>query len=289
MNNKKYLVWISSLGIGQKRLTELLKKYKSLKEIWNAKKEDLMEIYGIGETIAKKLTDNSYKEEINKTVEKMLEQKISIITIEDTEYPNNLKNIYDKPLVLYVKGNKEILKEFSIAVIGCRECSNYGKNVAKNIGYSLAKHNINVISGMAKGIDTYSHIGCMEAQGKTIAVLGNGLDYVYPKENIKIYNEIIETGGAIISEYINGTRPSKMNFPARNRIISGLSDGVIVVEAKEKSGTLITVDFALEQGKDVFIVPGNITSNNSRGTNNLIKQGAKLITCMEDVLEEYVN
>ena len=153
--------------------------------------------------------------------------------------------------------------------------------------YDLAKENITIISGMAKGIDSNAHMGCLYAKGKTIAVLGSGLDRIYPKENIRLYNEIISNSGAIVSEYVIGTIATRMNFPARNRIISGLSDGVIVVEAKEKSGTLITVDFALEQGKDIFVVPGNITSHNSVGTNELIKQGAKCVTSVKDILEEY--
>ena len=140
---------------------------------------------------------------------------------------------------------------------------------------------------MAKGIDSYAHIGALQKNGKTIAVLGSGLDRIYPKENLKLYSEIIENDGAVVSEYIIGTPPQKMNFPARNRIVSGMSKGVIVIEAKEKSGTLITVDFALEQGKNIYVVPGNITSPNSVGTNELIKQGAKCITNINDILEEY--
>lgn len=255
MNNKKILVWLSSLEIGINRLKQLLNKFNTLEEIWRAEKTDLKDIDGIGSKLIENLVNNKNKEQIEKYIEKMQKEHISIITIEDELYPNKLRNIYDKPLVLYVKGNCKILNEFSLAVIGCRKCSSYGKDISKNIGYSLAKHHINVISGMAKGIDTYSHIGCMEGQGKTIAVLGNGVDYIYPKENVQVYNKIIQTGGAIVSEYVIGTEPSKIHFPARNRIISGLSNGVIVVEAQKKSGTLITVDFALEQGKNVFTVP----------------------------------
>lgn len=286
---EKYLVWLSSIGIGEKRLNLLLNKFHSLEEIWLAKEEQLIEVEGIGKGVVEKIVNKNYKKEIDSYIEKMKKAQIFIITKEDTRYPKKLKNIYEKPLVLYVKGNINILNEFSIAVIGCRECSSYGKDISKSIGYSLAKYNINVISGMARGIDTYSHIGCINGNGQTIAVLGNGVDYIYPRENIGIYNKILETNGAIISEYIIGTEPNRMNFPARNRIISGLSDGVIVVEAKEKSGTLITVDFALEQGKNVFTVPGNITSVNSFGTNNLIKEGAKPITCIDDILEEYAQ
>ena len=205
--------------------------------------------------------------------------------------------------------------------MGCRECTDYGKKAAKYFAYNLSKEkSVNIVSGLAKGVDSYAHWGSVGANiecentkncgkkqescgkinnncgkinddcgklkndcGKTIAVLGNGLNMIYPKENIELANEIIRSGGAIISEYPCGTKPDKMNFPARNRIISGLSIGIIVIEAKEKSGTLITVDFALEQGRDVFVVPGNINSINSVGTNDLIKQGAKMVTSYEDI------
>lgn len=172
-----------------------------------------------------------------------------------------------------------------IAIIGCRLCTKYGENVSKEFAYNLSKKNINIISGLARGIDSFAHIGSLKAQGKTIAVVGSGLDLIYPKENEGIANDIIKNGGAIISEYVIGTKPVARNFPARNRIISGISSGVIVVEAKEKSGTLITVDFALEQGKEVYVIPGNIDSPNSLGTNELIKQGAKLITNINDIFE----
>ncbi len=148
----------------------------------------------------------------------------------------------------------------------------------------MSNNNINIVSGLAKGIDAYSHIGCLKGKAKTIAVVGCGLDRVYPEENRWIYNKIIASGGAIISEHIIGTKPLAQNFPRRNRIISALSEALIVIEAKEKSGTLITVDFALEQGKDIYVVPGNIDSPNSVGTNDLIKQGAKLLTKVEDIL-----
>ena len=191
--------------------------------------------------------------------------------------------------------------------MGCRECTDYGKKAAKYFSYNLSKEkSINIVSGLAKGVDSYAHWGSVGANiecgkfencgkkqnscgklnmncGKTIAVLGNGLDMIYPKENIELANEIIRSGGAIISEYPCGTKPDKMNFPARNRIISGMSQGIIVIEAKEKSGTLITVDFALEQGRDVFVVPGNINSINSVGTNDLIKQGAKMVTSYQEI------
>ena len=185
----------------------------------------------------------------------MKENNIEIITINDKEYPELLKQIYDPPKKLYIKGNKNILNSNSIAIIGARETTEYGKKAAKYFSYNLGREGITIVSGLARGIDSYAHIGTICGKGKTIAVVGNGLDITYPKENEYIAQKIIETGGAIISEYPLGTKPEKRNFPARNRIISGLSKAVIVVEAKEKSGTLITVDFALEQGRDIYVVP----------------------------------
>ncbi len=212
---------------------------------------------------------------------------IKEISIFDKEYPQKLKNIFDPPMKLYVVGDYKILNTFKIGIIGCRKCSDYGKNCAEYFSSNLACRNVTIISGLAKGIDSFAHNSCIEAGGKTIAVIGSGLDIMYPEENKWLFDKIIKTGGAIISEYPLGTKPLKYHFPARNRIISALSDGVLVVEAKEKSGTLITVDFALEQGKNIFVVPGNINSLNSKGTNSLIKEGAKLVQNVADILEEY--
>ena len=206
-----------------------------------------------------------------------------MVTIEDKEYPKILKTIYDYPISIYVKGNESILNTPAIGIVGCRESSSYGERVAQYFGYHLAKRNISIISGLAKGIDSQSHIGAIKAGGITIGVMGSGLDIVYPKENQYLYDKIIEENGVIISEYPLGSKPEKMNFPARNRIISGMSKGIIVVEAKKKSGTLITVDFALEQGRDVYVVPGNIDEMNSVGTNELIKQGAQMVTSYRDI------
>lgn len=203
----------------------------------------------------------------------------------DENYPEKLREIYDRPAKLYVDGNAEILNSKSIAIIGSRNCSKYGMEVAYKFGHELAKKGIIVISGLARGIDAYSHWGAIKARGKAIAVLGSGLNNVYPKENIKLYKEIIKNGGAVITEYEPNSKPDRMHFPARNRIISALSDGILVVEARRKSGTLITVDFGLEHGKDIFCIPGNITSDNSYSTNELIKQGAIPVTCVDDILE----
>ncbi|MGN1269561.1 MAG: DNA-processing protein DprA [Clostridia bacterium] len=200
------------------------------------------------------------------------------------EYPQKLNKIYAPPSKLYVFGDEAILNKPSIAIIGCRQASEYGKRIAFKFAYELAQKGIIIISGLAKGIDTYAHLGAVKAQGKTIAVLGSGVAHIYPEENKNLCKEIIKTGGAIITEYEKEMKPLKMNFPIRNRIISGLSNGVLVVEAKQRSGTLITVDYALEQGKDVFVIPGNITNQNSYGTNELIKQGAIPVTNVKDIL-----
>lgn len=219
--------------------------------------------------------------------------KIEEISIESQEYPEQLRNIYDPPIKLYVLGNKQILKQKGIAIVGSRKCSEYGKKVALQFAKSLSENGVNIISGLAVGIDTYAHLGTLQVveccglnKGKTISVLGSGLDEIYPKENINLAKQIIKSGGCIISEYSIGTKPEKLNFPKRNRIISGLSKGVVIIEASEKSGSLITAEFALEQGREVFAVPGSVFSLTSVGTNNIIKQGAKLVTSYEDVLDE---
>lgn len=215
-------------------------------------------------------------------------KNIKKINIADEEYPESLKKIYQPPKSLYCKGNIALLKQKNIlAIIGCRDYSEYGKKVAINFAYELSKRGIVIVSGGARGIDSFSHKGCIMAGKETIAVLGNGIDYIYPPENKKLEEEILKNNGLIISEYPLGIKPSKYTFPARNRIISGLSNGVLVVEAKEKSGSLITIDFALEQGKNVYAIPGDITRKNTIGTNEIIKQGAKLVNNINDILEDF--
>ena len=305
LKEKRYWIWFSLIkNLGPKRKLKLLELYHSPEKIYKLTKDELLKIEGIGEETAKNIILAKNEKIIEEHIKYMQENNIDIIHIYEEDYPQQLKGIYDPPISLYIKGNKEILKNKNIGIVGCRECTDYGKKAAKYFAYNLAKENINIVSGLAKGVDSYAHLGCLSTYkenkncgkmyngcrknkndcGKTIAVVGNGLDVVYPKENIELANEIIKSGGAIISEYPCGTKPDKMNFPARNRIISGISSGIIVVEAKEKSGTLITVDFALEQGRDVFVVPGNINSINSVGTNDLIKQGAKLVTTYRDIM-----
>lgn len=218
--------------------------------------------------------------------------QIEEISIHSKEYPEQLKNIYDPPQKLYILGNKEILKQKGIAVVGTRNATEYGKRIALEISKDLSLNGINIISGLALGIDTCAHIGNLKAQnssnfnGKTIAVLGSAINEIYPNQNIELAKRIIKTGGCILSEYPIGTKIEKKNFPQRNRIISGLSDGILVVEADEKSGALITANFGLEQGKEIFAIPGDITRGQSRGCNQLIRDGAKITLSSREILEE---
>lgn len=284
LENKKYWIWLSLIkNLGSRRKQKLLEIYKTPDKIYKLEKKELLRIKGIGESLVNSILDKNIRKNLENYVIYMKRNNIDIISIEDEEYPNLLKQIYDPPISLYIKGNKDILNDSSIAIVGCREASDYGKKVAKYFAYNLANQNINIISGLAKGVDSYAHMGVLSTCGRTIAVVGNGLDTVYPAENKYLFKKILENRGAIISEYPPGIKAEKMNFPARNRIISGMSKGVIVIEAKEKSGTLITVDFALEQGRDVYVVPGNINSINSVGTNELIKQGAKMVTTYKEI------
>ena len=211
---------------------------------------------------------------------------IEEISIKNNKYPNQLKNIYDPPAKLYVLGNRSILNQRNFAIVGSRKATEYGKKVAMQISKELSENSLNIVSGLAIGIDSYAHLGCLQVKdaGKTIAVLGSGLDVIYPKENRKLAEQIINSGGCIISEYPIGSKIEKNNFPQRNRIISGLSEGILVVEASKKSGALITAEFGIEQGKEVFAVPGDINREQSEGCNLLIKDGANVVTSSQDII-----
>lgn len=290
----RYYIWISGLQcLNIKKLNILLEKYQTLENIYNINKEQLKSDFKnnsfITENIIEKISNQKFKERIDKTINNLENYHIGFISYKDYEYSKKLKEIYDFPIGLYYKGNINLLNnnQIKLSMIGCREYSEYGKENAIQFAYELSRKGVIITSGLARGIDSFSHIGTLKAKKETIAVLGNGIDYIYPPENKKLEEQILANNGLIISEYIIGTKPSKYTFPARNRIISGLSDGVFVLEAKERSGTLITVDFALEQGKNIYVLPGNITNKNSYGTNELIKQGAKVVTKVEDITEDY--
>jgi DNA processing protein len=209
-----------------------------------------------------------------------------VLTPEDAGYPERLREIYDPPAVLWVRGSVELLERPGIAVVGTRQPSPYGAGMAELLSRDLANRRLTIMSGMARGVDTAAHKGAIEAGGKTVAVWGTGIDVIYPKENKKLAENIVASGGTIVSEYPLGTFPAPQNFPIRNRILSGMSVGVLVIEAGEYSGTRITARCAMEQNRDVYAVPGNVTNKNAWGPNTLIKQGAKLTATWEDVWED---
>jgi len=271
-------------GIGNKTLWRIKKYFGSFQACWEA---DAHQLYASG--IHSKVVENillQKKQDPIRFYEQLTASGIRMSTVEDSEYPYELSNIFDPPYIIYYYGKIEILQGICIAEVGSRAATTYGKVLAHRFGKELAGHGITVVSGLARGIDTEAHLGALAAGGNTVAVLGCGLDQTYPPENKKLFQQICEEG-LVISEFPIKTIPEPGNFPMRNRTISGLSKGVLVVEAKKKSGALITADFALEQGRDVFAIPGPISSKNSEGTNQLLKQGAILVSNIEDILEEY--
>lgn len=272
-------------GIGNRLAERLLSLFDSPKDIFSLSEKDIMNIEGINHLAARGIFEFSDWEEIEETISKAEKKGFNIVTIRDSEYPSNLLAVYDKPTVLYIFGEINSEDKDSVAMVGARFCNDYGKKVAGKISSELAERGVTVVSGMARGIDSISHKAAIDAGGRTIAVLGSGLDRIYPPENARLYKQISENG-AVLSEFPLGAAPDAQNFPQRNRLISGISKGVIIVQASRKSGSLITSGFALEQNREVFAVPGNIGSRLSEGTNDLIKKGAKLIENADDVLEE---
>jgi len=273
-------------GIGGVNYRRLLNHFHSPQAVWEAPEHFFQQLHDID----KQLRDNflSYRADVDIDAEwqRFLATGMSMITLESADYPQRLANIYNPPPVLFYYGDIQVAKGPVIAIVGSRRCSAYGRHVAGQLAAELAEEGFVVVSGMARGIDTAAHNGALRGGGHTFAVLGSGADVVYPPENNKLYQEIIQRG-AVISEFAPGTPPLAAHFPARNRVISGLSDAVLVIEAAEKSGALITVDAALEQGRDVYAVPGCITNNYSIGCHKLIQQGAKLVASVRDILEDY--
>jgi len=283
--DKIYLAALQMVpGIGSARLKSLISFFGSAELAWQASRRDLFLCGCLDETIYNKLLIHREKIDIYKLAGEWEKQGIHICALPDLEYPQLLLNTFNAPYVFYYRGILPTTENM-IAIVGARHASPYGKNIATRLGSELAEAGVWVVSGAARGIDTAAHQGAL-TKGYTVAVLGCGVDVNYPPENSKLLSHIAECG-VVISEYPPGTMAHPGQFPARNRIISGLSRGVIVVEAAEKSGALITADFALEEGRDVFAVPGSIFSESSKGTHRLIKQGAKLIDSTADILEEY--
>jgi len=272
------------MKISPRKKNKLLEHFGSPLRIWEAEEKELEETGFCTPAIISSVIDKKTRDETYRLIERIERSNTDIITIQDENYPKMLKYIDDPPVVLFCKGRIDA-EAVCVGVVGSRRASPYGMDMARRISRELAEHNVTVVSGMARGIDSRAHTGALEGGGKTIAVLGCGTDIAYPPENRELMERICSTG-AVLSEYLPGTKPVPYNFPARNRIISGLSQCIVIVEANEKSGSLITADFALEQGREVFAVPGNINSACSAGTNRLIKEGARIITNTGDILEE---
>lgn len=272
-------------NMGPVAFKALIQKYKKPSLVFKAVERDLIKMSELRRVSFKEFKDPALFKKADAEIGKALKEKARIITCFDENYPQELKTIYDPPILLYVKGQLPDPSFSRVAVVGSRICSLYGKTMAHAISKELAQNHVVVVSGLALGIDSSAHEGALAGGGLTVAVLGGGISKLYPPENKNLAERIAEKG-AVISEYPMGMMPLRQFFPMRNRIISGLSRGVLVVEAKEKSGALITANLALEEGREVFAVPGNIDSMRSRGTNSLLKQGARLVTSAEDILEE---
>jgi len=272
-------------GIGPLRCQKLLKQFGSPEAILKADLRELQHVSGIGEYIARQIVSSRDKLDIEKEISRIEKQKVSIVTFSDDNYPTNLKSIFDPPIVLYVKGKLLPEDRIAIAMVGTRRPTSYGKMVAEKLSKELAERGVSIVSGLARGIDTCAHRGALSCDGRTIAVLGCGIDICYPPENRALFDQISKCG-AVVSEFPMGTPPERMNFPIRNRIISGLGLGAVIVEAGSRSGALITAECALEQGREVFAVPGNIFNLGTKGTHSLIKEGAKLVEKCEDIIEE---
>jgi len=271
-------------GIGPMRFRALLDHFGDLETAWHADAHELKGA-GLDQRAIENLMATRSKISLDEEMEKIERQGVKVLTWNDPAYPSRLLNIYNPPPVLYVKGKILDEDQWAVAVVGTRAATVYGKEATRRIAGDLARNKVTIISGLARGIDSEAHRAALDAGGRTIAVLGSGLDIIYPAESRGLAQAIIEQG-ALVSEYAMGTHPEASNFPPRNRIISGLSLGVVIVEAGERSGALITADYALEQGREVFAVPGNIFRKKSIGTNRLIQQGAKPVLSVEDILEE---
>jgi DNA processing protein len=272
-------------GLGPTRIKKLIEHFGTAERVFQASLTEL-EAMGMRAVSAQSIATGKSLELAQQECGKAVEARARIISLSDPEYPARLKEIYDPPVVLFVKGSVEVLAQPGIAVVGTRHPTPYGSGMAERLSTDLASRGLVIISGLARGVDTASHRGAVAAKGRTVAVLGTGIDVMYPKENSRLAEQIVALGGALITEFPVGTSPTPQNFPIRNRIISGMSAGVLVVEAAEYSGTRITSRCALEQNRDVYAVPGNVTNKNSWGPNTLIKQGAKLVATWEDVWEE---
>lgn len=279
-----WLGWQLILPGSGKLVWNIINHFGGVQAAWLANERALREVSGLPANTVDMIIKERNRINLAQQLEYLHKHNVEFYTIEDNLYPSELKNIYDPPPVLFVRGKLKPL-DHKVALVGARKATAYGSTAAERLSTELAQCGVAIVSGMARGIDTAAHRGALKANGDTVAVLGCGVDIVYPRENKRLMDEIIDTG-AVISEFPLGSPPIAWHFPSRNRIISGLSKVVVVVEAAEKSGALITVDMALDQGKEVMAVPGSIYSNMSKGCLKLLKQGAKMVTETVDILEE---
>ncbi|HWY67646.1 MAG TPA: DNA-processing protein DprA [Terriglobales bacterium] len=281
----QWLALVLTPGMGPIRGHRLVQHFGGVERVFVASLTEL-EAAGLPAASAQSIALGKSSSLAEEEFMKARDASAELISFEDHRYPARLKEIYDPPLVLYVRGNAELLSESGLGVVGTRHPTPYGMGMAERLSNDLASRGLVIVSGMARGVDTHAHRGALNGKGKTVAVWGTGIDVPYPRDNRRIAEGIVAAGGTLVSEFPVGTFAAPQNFPIRNRIISGLSLGVLVVEAGEYSGTRITARCALEQGRDIFAVPGNVTNRNSWGPNTLIKQGAKLTATWEDVWEE---
>lgn len=282
------LLWLTlaqTPGLGPVGARRLLAHFGGIERVFAAGAGELQAAAGIGPKIAKAIAGRAALPQAEQELARAARAGVHCLALPDPAYPALLREIADPPLVLYAKGNLELLSRPAIAVVGARAATIYGKKMAENFAAALARVGLTVTSGLALGIDTCAHQGALAANGATIAVLGCGLDVIYPPQNKKLF-AMIATSGMLLSEYPLGTQPESFRFPARNRIISGISQGVVVIEAASRSGSLITAEFALEQGREVFAMPGRVDSGKSEGCHRLIQEGAKLVQRAEDILAE---
>jgi DNA processing protein len=284
---KEWIALNMTPGVGPRAATKLLERFGSAEAVYAATRAELESLRLRPEAIESIMARDLF-ERAAQEIERVRSLGADILLLDDGVYPQLLREIFDPPITLYVQGAWSIcLEEPCVAIVGSRRSSTYGQNAATMLARDLGSRGVTIISGLARGIDAAAHRGALEAGGRTVAVMGTGLDQVYPRDHRKLAEEILEQGGALVSEFPLETPPAPQNFPYRNRVISGLSLGVLIVEAAENSGSLITARLALEQGREVFAVPGNITSRNSFGTNYLIKgAGAKLVQQWQDVVME---
>lgn len=286
-DNLKYLIGLSHFSkFGPVRLKKIKKYFPNYRQAFEGNVKEFM-LAGIEENISNEFIATRVNINLNQLLNKLENENIKITTPEDKLYPRLLREIYSPPEILYYKGELKENDEFTLAIVGTRKYTSYGQRVGEQITKDLAQNNLTIVSGLALGIDSLVHDATLKVEGRTIAVLGTGVDKqsIYPSSNRYLADKIISSGGAVISEFPLGTPPLRHHFPQRNRIISGLSLGTLVIEAGEKSGALITAKFALEQNREVFAVPGNIYSPVSVGPNNLIKQGAKTVNTANDIME----